>query len=271
MTTNALAQASDRRPRVDRLRDLRIYALEAKTEFLKVVRMPAYALPTLAFPVMFYVLFGLAFGSGQVGATRTATYMIATYGAFGVMGAALFGFGVAVAVERGQGWMLLKRAMPAPAGAWITAKVSLSLIFAAVIVLLLSVLGFAFGHVRLPLSTWSALATILVAGAVPFSAFGLALGYLAGPNSAPAVVNLIYLPMAFASGLWIPVEMLPGFMKTIALALPAYHYAQLALGVLGAGRGGPAWSHVAMLTGFTVLSLAVALFAYRHDEGRTYG
>lgn len=250
--------------------DLRIYAVEANTEFLKVLRMPAYAIPTIAFPSMFYVLFALAFGGGPAGA-RTATNMIATYGAFGVMGAALFGFGVGVAVERGQGWTQLKRAMPAPAGAWIAAKVSVSLLFAAIVVALLSVLGFVFGHVRMPAATWLELAAVLVAGALPFSAFGLALGYLAGPNSAPAVVNLIYLPMSFASGLWLPVEMLPRFMQTLALSLPPYHYAQIALGVIGAGRGGPAWSHVAVLAGFTAASLALALFVYRLDDGKTYG
>ena len=60
-------------------------------------------------------------------------------------------------------------------------------------------------------------------------------------------------------------------MQTLALGLPPYHYAQIALGVIGAGRGGPAWSHVAVLAGFTAVSLALALFAYRRDEGKTYG
>jgi ABC-2 type transport system permease protein len=253
------------------MHDLRIYALEAKTEFLKTARMPAYAVPALAFPAMFYLLFAVALGGGQIGGTQAPTYMIATYGGFGVMGAALFAFGVGVAVERGQGWMLLKRAMPAPAGAWIAAKISMSVLFGAIIVALLSILGLAVGHVRLPIATWVALAAVLVAGALPFSAFGLALGYVAGPNSAPAIVNLIYLPMAFASGMWIPIEFLPGFMKQIAVCLPAYHYTQLALGIIGGGRGGPAWSHVAALAGFTALSLAVALAAYRRDEGVTYG
>ncbi len=248
-----------------------IYMLEARTECLKTLRMPAYALPTLAFPAVFYVLFAVVLGGNRIGATSTAAYMVGTYGAFGVMGAALFAFGVGVAVERGQGWMLLKRAMPAPAGAWMAGKSAMAILFAALIVALLSILGLTIGHVRLALPAWLAVAAILVAGALPFSAFGLALGYLAGPNSAPAVVNLIYLPMALASGLWIPVEMLPGVMKQIAVCLPAYHYAQLALGAMGGGRGGPAWSHVAVLTGFTLASIGVALVAYRRDEGATFG
>ena len=54
---------------------------------------------------------------------------------------------------------------------------------------------------------------ILVCGSIPFCALGLAIGYFAKPNSAPAMVNLIYLPLSFLVGLWIPVQMLP---KTLA-------------------------------------------------------
>jgi ABC-2 type transport system permease protein len=251
-------------------RDLHIVVAEARTELLKAVRLPAYSLPTLVFPAMFYVLFGVALGGGTVG-SRGAVTMLATYGAFGVIGAAFYSFGVGVAVERGQGWLLLKRATPAPPGAWMAARMFVSVVFATAIVLLLSILGVSLAHVRVPLASWLAMAAILVAGALPFCAFGLALGYLAGPNSAPAVVNLLYLPLSFASGLWIPIEALPGFFKDLALGLPPYHYAQLALGAIGSGRGGPAWSHVAVLAGFTAVSVALALWAYRRDEGKTYG
>jgi ABC-2 type transport system permease protein len=258
-----------RRPRF--FDDLRVYALESKTELVKVARLPAFALPTIGFPAMFYVLFALALGGGQQNGSKVATYMLATYGAFGVMGASLFGFGVGLAMERAQGWLLLKRSMPAPMGAWIVGKAAVSLVFSLAVVIVLVALGVGLGHVRMPIGTWIPLVVVLVAGAIPFSAFGLALGYLCGPNSAPAVVNLIYLPMAFLSGLWVPIEMLPGLMKNLAVCLPAYHFAQLALQVVGAGRGGPAWSHAAFLAGFTVFSIALALFAYRRDEGATFG
>lgn len=251
---------------------VRVYALEAKYEFLKLVRIPAFAIPSVTFPVMFYVLFGLAFGSGRgAGGVSMATYLIATYGAFGVIGSGLFGFGAGVAIERGQGWMLLKRATPMPPAAYFFAKLVVCLIFGAVIVLLLSTIGVAFGGVRLAPMTWARLAVTLVIGAIPFCAMGLAIGYFAGPNSAPPIVNLLYLPMAFASGLWIPIEVLPNVIRSIAPFVPAYHLGQLALSALGADRGAPVWSHVATLGGFTCLFLALALWGYRNDEGKTYG
>src|SRR5690606_16965554 len=69
----------------------RAYVLEARYECLKQVRMPAYAIPSITFPVMFYLLFGVMFGGGRPAAgTTVATYLLATYAAFGVIGAALF-------------------------------------------------------------------------------------------------------------------------------------------------------------------------------------
>ncbi|MGH9528497.1 MAG: ABC transporter permease, partial [Terriglobales bacterium] len=85
--------------------DLTIYLKEAKYEFLKYLRLPVYSASTVLFPVMFYVLFGLVMGGrGSIGHVSVATYLIASYGTFGVMGASLFANGVGVASERGLGW-----------------------------------------------------------------------------------------------------------------------------------------------------------------------
>jgi ABC-2 type transport system permease protein len=249
----------------------RIYRLEAVYELLKLVRMPAYAVPSIAFPVMFYTLFGLVFGGRGPGGVSMATYLIATYGAFGVIGAALFGFGVGVAVERGQGWLVLKRASPMPPMAFFTAKMFVCAVFAATIVALLFTLGMTAGGVRMPVFTWAVIGGTLVLGTIPFCALGLAAGYLTGPNSAPAVINLIYLPMGFLSGLWIPIEALPALVKAIAPFLPAYHLGQLALAAAGAGAGAPVWAHVTALAGFTIIGLALAVWGYKRDEDRSWG
>lgn len=251
---------------------LRSYVLEAKYEFLKNVRMPAYAIPAITFPVMFYLLFGVLFGGQRsAGATTVATYMLATYGAFGVIGSALFGFGVGVAVERGQGWLTLKRATPMPPLAYFVAKLAMSSLFAMIIVCLLSLVGVTLGGVSLSAATWGRLVITLILGAAPFAAIGLALGYISGPNSAAAIVNLVYLPLSFASGLWIPIEAMPPFIKNMALTLPPYHLGQLALSAVGAGRGAAAWSHVIALVGFALIGLGCAWIAYRRDEDANWG
>ena len=250
---------------------LRVYRTEAWQEFLKLIRLPIFAATTIALPLMFYVIFGITFADEQAGGVGMTTYMLATYGAFGVIGAALFGFGVSVAVERGQGWMRLKRVAPMPPLAYFVAKVVMSLAVATIIVLAMFTLGALVGGVRLDPQQWVAVGLALVAGALPFSAMGLAFGYLVGPNSAPAVLNLAWLPMAFASGLWIPISQLPDVVQSVAVALPPYHFVQLALGTIGASEGGSPVVHAAAVLGFTLLFLVVAAWGFRRDEGRTYG
>ncbi len=251
----------------------KVYAKEARYEFLKMLRLPVYAVSTLAFPIMFYVLFGLVLNPRQAtfGGTRVAAYLIASYGSFGVMGAALFGFGVGVAVERGQGWLEVKRASPMPPYAYFAAKIAMCLLFSALITGSLMALGFAFGGVRLSVLQTIELLGALIAGSVPFCAMGLALSYFVGPNSAPAVVNCFYLPLSFASGLWFPIEAMPTIMQKIAPSLPPFHLAQIALSIIGANHRGSAVGHWEVLLGFTLVCLGVARIGFQRDEGKLYG
>jgi ABC-2 type transport system permease protein len=249
-----------------------IYWKEAKYEFLKNLRLRVYTLSVISFPVMFYVLFGLVvYGKETIGGMGVPTYSIATYGTFGVMGASLFGTASGLAADRGLGWLQVKRASPMPPFAYFTAKVVLSMIFSTIVVLLLLLLGFSFGGVRMPFLEMAGLLGTLVAGSLPFSAMGLAIGYFVGPNSAPSAINLIYLPMSFCSGLWVPYMFLPKFVRQIALVLPPYHLSQLALGAVGAGSHESSFGHWEVLLAFTLICLGVARIGFQRDKGKLYG
>jgi ABC-2 type transport system permease protein len=249
-----------------------VYLLEAKMEFLKSLRMKAYSLSTVLFPAMFYIFFGLSMGRQQSpDAVPMARYLLATYGAFGVMGASLFAFGVGIAVERGLGWLQVKRASPMPPAAYFLAKAVVGLSFGAIVVALLFGLGAAFGEVRMPMWQWLAMGGALIAGAIPFCALGLAIGSFAGPNSAPAVVNMIYLPMAFCGGLWIPFRFLPKGIQAIAPFLPSFHFSQIALRILGAPVEGSAGSHVEALLGFTLVFAGIAWLGQMREREKMYG
>jgi ABC-2 type transport system permease protein len=251
---------------------LAIYTKEAKYELLKYLRLPVYTASVISFPLMFYVLFGLVLLSKEsVAGMGVPTYLIATYGTFGVMGASLFGTASGLASDRGLGWLQVKRASPMPPFAYFAAKVILSMIFGAIVVSLLLLLGIVFGHVHMPVMQMARLLGTLVAGSLPFSAMGLAIGYFAGPNSAPSAINLIYLPLSFCSGLWVPYMFLPKFMQQIALALPPYHLSQCALEVVGAGRHEPALVHWEVLFAFTLICLGVARIGFQRDQGKLYG
>ncbi len=236
-------------------RPMLAYALEAKYEFLRVLRTPAFAFPTLLFPPMFYLLFGLLLNRGS---DNAAYYLFATYSVFGVMAPALFGFGVGVAIERERGWLALKRVAPMPPGAYLLAKMAMAALFALIIYLVLATMAATLGGVRLAVGQWLLLGTIATTGVLPFCALGLMIGSRANASGAPALVNLIYLPMAFLSGLWMPLTLMPDFIARIAPVWPAYHLAQLALATIGRGDGSVLFPHVVALLGFTAICFAVA-------------
>jgi ABC-2 type transport system permease protein len=271
MSTATAVLANDRTENSSR-HTATIYLKEAKYEFLKNLRLRMYTASVLSFPIMFYVLFGLVLNSKQaINGTPVPTYLIGTYGPFGVMGASLFGTAAGLASDRGLGWLEVKRASPMPPFAYFTAKVVTSMIFSAIIVLALFTLGFTLGGVRMPWTVAVQALGTLVVGSLPFSAMGLALGYFTGPNSAPATINLIYLPMSFCSGLWVPFMFLPKVVQKIALALPPYHLSQLALGIVGAGSHESTAVHWEVLAAFTMICLGIARVGFQRDQEKMYG
>ena len=234
---------------------LRSYLLEAGYELMRLLRTPSFALPSLLFPCLFYVLFGVLLNKSNGDAAR---YLLATYGVFGVMGVGMFAFGVTVALEREQGFLIYKRALPMPPGAYLFAKMAMAMVFAMIISLLLATLAATVGGVELRVSQWLLLWMVNVVGVLPFAALGLFVGTLVGGQGAPAVVNLLYLPMAFLSGLWMPLKFLPTWIAGAAPVWPSYHHSQIALKVIGMDAGGNLGVHLGVLIGTTILFFMLA-------------
>lgn len=241
----------------------RIYALETRSEFLRMWRTPGFAIPTLLFPAMFYMFFGVLLAKGDHAAEQSL-YALAGLGSFGVMTPGLFGFGVGFALDRGLGWLQLKHASPMPPTAYLLAKMLMAMLFSLLVTLMLSCMAAFLAHVSLQPSQWLTLAVTLVLGGIPFCAMGLAVGAWAKPQSAPAIVNVIYLPMSFLSGLWMPLQFLPGFMQKLAVVFPAYHLGCLAYAAAGV-QPTQVPLHVAVLGGFTVGFLLLAARGYRRN------
>jgi ABC-2 type transport system permease protein len=246
---------------LSRPQQLHLLLTEAKYDLLTLWRTPGFVAPSLIFPVMFYLLFGVFLTKGGQN-----DYLLVTYCCFGVMGPALFNFGVNVATEKSQGWLTMKQIAPAPVSAYLFGKMVSSLLFALVIVVLLFVVAALFGQVRLYTSQWLGLAGLVLLGTIPFCLFGLWLGLTISAKAAPAMVNLIYLPMAFLGGLWLPIQLLPVSLQHFAQLLPSFHFGQLALGIINRALPQPWWQHLLALLLFTLLFAFLTTRAFRHNR-----
>jgi len=246
-----------------------LFAKETKYELLKAARNRMYSLATLGFPIMFYLLFGVTNRHTGPG-FNYARYLVAGYSCFGMIAAALFNLGAGIATERAQGWLELKQASPMPRLAYLGAKIITCMIFGLAIVTALVTLGMTLGGVHITPLEIAHLTAVVVAGSIPFASLGMLLSLLMSPGAAPGVINLIYLPMSFCSGLWMPIEVLPHWLQRVAPVLPTYHYAQLALNVFGYARSSATLNHWEALAGFTCLMLGAAWLVFSRSEAQAY-
>jgi len=154
-----------------------------------------------------------------------------------------------------------------PPLAYLVAKCITAQAFGLIIVGVLSGLAVGFGGVHLSVSEAAMLLGMTLAGTLPFAAMGLLIALLVPANAASGVVNLIYLPMSFMSGLWIPLQYLPKFLRPIAPYLPAYHLLQLLETVFGyQQRNVSTLAHWEGLVGFTLLMLGVSWAVFHRAE-----
>ena len=173
----------------------------------------------------------------HVGSVSVAKYMLASYAVFGMVGAALFGIGVGLAGELSAGWLELKRASPMPPLAYLLAKCCSAPWPSAPIIV--SLLTLARHHRRARLASHFAEYAPhdrpdprRARSRSPAWAWCIAL--LVPFNSAPGITNMIYLPMSFCGGLWVPIMILPHCPAEASPCFcPRIISSQLVLGVFG--------------------------------------
>jgi ABC-2 type transport system permease protein len=192
-------------------------------------RTPVAAFFTLAFPLMFLILFNLLFderieiqGSDPL---TIAQFYAPALAAFAVASATYTNIGVGQAIARDE--RILKRFRSTPLPPWVyMAGVVGSAIWLAFIatVLMISVGVFAYGleiYVdRLP----SALLTFAV-GVTAFAALGLSLAAISPTgDTAPAVANATLLPIAFISNVFVPITDPAPWLKFLGDFFPLKHF-----------------------------------------------
>jgi len=247
-------------------------ARQAYAEFMKLLRVPAFSVTSIVLPSMFYAFIGLGnareplFKGSDV---AFGQYFLASMALYGVANVMVLGFGISLANERGQKQDLLMKSTPLPAPVYFIAKALSALVIAFISIVVLSLFASIAGGVTLTTAQWLTLGVRAMLCSIPFIGLGFGLGYLAGPNSAPAVTNLIYLPTAFASGLFFPLQLLPQFIRDIAPYLPLYRAAHLVWNAVGLPEDDITadWLYMA---GYTVAFFLLALWAYRRDQGKKF-
>lgn len=232
---------------------------------LELLRQPTYVLTTLIFPSMFFWFFGVPNAQDE----ESARMLMGSFAAFAVLGVVLFQLTVAVAQDRAGHWSLYLRSLPVPSWMFLCAQICASFVLAlmAVLLVILTAVVSTEPNLGIP-ETMKFVAWVLVCG-FPFASLGLVLGSLTDPKSAVPVGNMVYLPLSFAGGLWIPPNALSSGVQTISEYLPTRFYGEVVWALVAGQTPEARW--VYGLIAYAAVFFAGAVWLHRRDLGARFG
>ena len=190
-------------------------------------RTPVAAFFTIAFPLMFLVLFTALFGNDEISSlgVTTAQFYAPALAVFGAASATYTNLAVTTAIARDEGILKRVRGTPLPPWVYIAGRVGSAVWIALFAVILMMAVGAVVYGVEIRGETLVAAALSFVVGAAAFAALGLMVAALV-PNgdSAPAVANATLLPIAFVSDVFIVTEDAPSWIAGLGDFFPLKHF-----------------------------------------------
>jgi ABC-2 type transport system permease protein len=238
----------------------------ARYQFLETVRVPIAVIGSAIFPAMSMLFFVVPFAGGD---PVVATYATGSMLVFAVMSACLFTYGIGVAEDRAQPWDPYLRTLPAgPLPRFAGRILSVIAIMGIAIIPVLLIAAFLTEATVTPAQLLLGLAAVLV-GSIPFTLMGLFIGYALPSKAAVVVAQVVFFPMAVGGGLLTgDPSAAPEFIQIIAPYLPVRGAVEL---VWAASTDfAPNALSLVTLAGWVVIFGALAVWAYRRDEGRRF-
>jgi ABC-2 type transport system permease protein len=229
----------------------------------RVGRNRQFLIFTVLLPALFTIFFTKIFGGQAPDAAQyqdfAAAYMVSMM-AYGALGAAL-GATIRISFDRASGWLRQLRITPVDQTQIFTVDVVVGALLTLPSLVVVALVGRFVNDVQLSLGTWVALVGVLWAGSITFVAFGLLIGLSLDEKAAGGAIGFVGVVLAALGGLWVPVEVFPETMRTIAYGMPSYWYAEMGRNV--AAGGAPSGQAVLVLAGFTTAFAVLAVLVAR--------
>ncbi|MFE2535244.1 ABC transporter permease [Streptomyces sp. NPDC059371] len=230
-----------------------------RLEVRRTLRDTGFVIGGVAMPVMMYLLF-TNLGGGDDGTWKTASMV--GMAAYGAVGSAL-NTGGGVAEDKVTGWLRQLRVTPMTSrqvvlGRALTGSVT---VLPAIVAVLAA--GGLVNGVRLDVWQWAATALLLWLGSVPFTLLGLGNGYRMTAQTAGVANMVCNLGLAVVGGLWFPIALFPGWLRSVSAYTPTNRFAQLGVSVTE-GRA-PGLAAVAVLVAWLLAFGSYAVVSYRRS------
>ncbi|WP_351225819.1 ABC transporter permease [Streptomyces sp. NPDC002133] len=224
---------------------------------------------TFAFPLLFLIVFGLIFHGQNVEESGKPyiNYIAPGVLSWGVGNAAVFGVAFVLMQWRRDDILRLIRMTPTPVSAVLASRYVLAIAIGAVqTVMFVAVAMLPFFGLSVA-GSWPWALPVLVLGVTAFLMLGVIVGsYAKTPEAVAAVANCLMIPMAFLSGSFFPLDMMPDWMQTLSQALPLRYLNDGISAALTGGSTGDIAVDCGVLAAFAVVFGAIALKTFRWSD-----
>jgi ABC-2 type transport system permease protein len=230
-----------------------------RLEVRRTLRDTGFVIGGIAMPVMMYLLF-TNLGGGDDGDWKTASMV--GMAAYGAVGSAL-NTGGGVAEDKVTGWLRQLRVTPmTPREVVLGRALTGSVTVLPAITVVLAAGGLVNG-VRLDVWQWAAIAVLLWLGSIPFTLLGLGNGYRLTAQTTGVANMVCNLGLSVIGGLWFPLALFPGWLRSLSAYTPTNRFAQL--GVSVADGHAPGLGAVGVLAAWLLAFGSYAVFSYRRS------
>ncbi len=230
-------------------------------------RNPSAAFFNFILPILFLGVFGAIFGGNK----KDLEIVIPAVAAMSVMSTTFTALAMNVTFLREQGVLKRMRGTPISTetylgGVGLNAVTNTAIQIA--IVILAARFVFGIGWPPQPIE----LIVFTFAGVICLASLGVALSHVI-PNfdSAPAIVNAIFLPVVFVSGVSLDTKHSPAFAKDLAQVLPVGHVVTGLTGGMVPAHGGLGdhLSALAVIAAWAVVGIYLAVRGFSWESARS--
>jgi ABC-2 type transport system permease protein len=150
---------------------------------------------------------------------------------------------------------------------WILANILYQFILAVISTIAMLLVSYAVFHISLRINAW--LPLFIALDVFAFVGIGMILTrFVREAQSAAAAANAIMFPMMFLSGSFFPIEMMPGFLQTLARILPLYYVNEGLRASMVFVDNMTALRHSAIIGVFAAVVFIMGIIATKWEEGK---
>jgi ABC-2 type transport system permease protein len=249
---------------------MRLFLHELRAQQLLFWRNREAAFFSFLFPIILLVLLGSVYGDDEIDGVSGSTFLLAGLIGYGVAATAFASLAITLVVRREAGLLKRVRGTPLGPGTYLGAVIASMVIVIALQAAAQVAIGKLLLDAALPASPFS-FVVVLALGAAAFAALGVGItAFVRTGEGSSAVVNAIYLPMAFISGAFFSPADMPRFLEALSEVLPLTYLLRLIRDTFVTGEtlaSSPGAIAAVAAWGLVGLVVAMRMFRWEPREG----